>query len=100
MPMTPFMAQIANILEAQLRPGLAEFVEREYKLRSGDQIPSVLRSKELVDACLNRMRLKIEESYDLKLHPNDVKSHALLAIRLALADELDKEFPKLIVASA
>lgn len=98
MPMTPFMSQIANLLETQLLPGLTEFVEREYKSRSGDQIPSALRTRELVDACLNRMRLKIEESYDLKLHPNDVKSHALLAIRLALYDELDKEFPKLILA--
>lgn len=98
MPMTPFMSQIANILEAQLRPGLAEFVEREYKTRSGNEAPTALRTKALVDACLNRMRLKIEESYDLKLHPNDVKSHALLAIRLALADELDKEFPQIILA--
>lgn len=96
MPMSPFLAQMANVLEAQFRPGLAEFVAREYRVRSTqDPIPE--RTKELVEACLNRMRLKLEECYDLKLSPMDVKNHCLLAIRLAVVDELDKEFPKPIL---
>jgi hypothetical protein len=99
MPMTAFMSQIANVLEAQLRPGLAEFVEREYKARSGNQAPTALRTKELVERCMNAMRLKLEQCYDLKMQAKDVNNHALLAIRLSLADELDKEFPKIILAS-
>lgn len=96
MPMTPLMTHVANVMEAQFRPGLADFVEREYKNRSANR-PTVERTKELVDACLNRMRLKLEECYDLKLQAGDVKNQCLLAIRIALADELDKEFPKPLV---
>lgn len=99
MPMTSFMSQIATVLEAQLRPGLAEFVEREYRARSGNQEPTPLRTKELVERCMNAMRLKLEQCYDLTMQAKDVNSHALLAIRLTLADELDKEFPKVILAS-
>ena len=101
MPMTPFMHQMANVLEAQLRPGLAGFIEKEYKLR-GDKAPTALRLKELEENCLNRMRKKLEECYDLKITANDVASHCLLEIRLALYDELDKEFPKktLVIAES
>jgi hypothetical protein len=99
MPMTAFMSQIANALEARLRPGLAEFITREYRERSGNQEPTILRVKELTDDCMNRMRLKLEECYDLKITAKETQSHAMLAIRLALADALDKEFPKIILAS-
>jgi hypothetical protein len=99
MPMTPFMSQIATVLEAQLRPGLAEFVEREYKSRSGNQEPTILRTKELVERCMNAMRLKLEQCYDEGMPAKEVNNHALLAIRLTLYDELDKEFPKIILAS-
>lgn len=91
------MQQVATVLEAQLRPGLPEFVAREYKARSGGLAPTELRTKELVEAALVAMRLKLEECYDLKMQAGDVKNHALLAIRLALTDELDKEFPKVIL---
>ncbi len=96
MPMTPLMSQVANVFEAQFRPGLAEFVKREYHARAANA-PTALRTKELVESCLNRMRLRLEECFDQGLGAKEVSNHCLLAIRLALADELDKEFPKPIV---
>ena len=94
--MTPLMSAMANTLEAQLRPGLAGFIEREYKSRSAAS-PTVARVKELTDKCLDRMRLKVEECYDTGTDAQAVASHALLEIRLALYDELDKEFPKIVL---
>lgn len=94
--MTPTMAGITNILEAQLRPGLSEFIDKEYRTRAG-HFPLPGRTTELLDACMNRMRLKLEECYDHQMNAGEVKSHCMLAIRLALAEELDKEFPKPIV---
>ena len=99
MPMTPFMQQMANLMESQLRPGLAEFVEREYKQRS-TEAPTPARTKELVQACIDAMRLKLEHCFDTKVGVMDAKNHCLLAIRLELANQLDKEFPQIVLAES
>jgi hypothetical protein len=100
MPMTPFLSMVANVLEGQFRPGLAEFVEREYKARSGNQAPTALRTKELTERSLIAMRMKVEECFDQKMDAGEATSHALLAIRLELANELDKEFPKIVLTES
>ena len=96
--MTPFLENIANLLERQLRPGLADFVARGYRERAGSD-PSVMRVKELVDGSMDAMRLELERCFDLKLETGAATAAAITAIRVKLSEELDKEFPRIVLSA-
>lgn len=98
--MTAFMRQVCEMLEAELRPSLAAYIDKQYRERGAAIPPTPERASNLIDGSLRQMRLAVEQALDQQLGPAEAQKSAITAIRSWLKTELDQEFPQPLVIPA